>query len=114
LCPQELGHRSDSQGGKNVNFGFSHSQPMHQKYFRNDEGNKVTKTIFTGSREFIILVDSGKIISQSPEPQSMSGAWLNNYRIFSLSPLIILPLIECSHSNRKHCIDSWRLAMLQS
>jgi hypothetical protein len=34
----------------------------------NNKGNKVTKTIFTGSREFIMLVDSGEIISQSPEP----------------------------------------------
>jgi hypothetical protein len=34
----------------------------------NDEGNKVTETIFTGSREFITLVDSGEIISQSPKP----------------------------------------------
>jgi hypothetical protein len=34
----------------------------------NGEGNKVTKTIFTGSREFIMLGDSGKIISQSPKP----------------------------------------------
>jgi hypothetical protein len=31
----------------------------------NSEGNKVTKTIFAGSREFITLVDSREIISQS-------------------------------------------------
>jgi hypothetical protein len=36
--------------------------------FRNDEGNKVTETIFTGSREFITLGDSGERISPSPEP----------------------------------------------
>jgi hypothetical protein len=29
----------------------------------------VTETIFTGSREFIVLMDSGEIISQSPEPK---------------------------------------------
>jgi hypothetical protein len=48
---------------------------------RNSKGNKVTKTIFTGSREFIMLADSGEIISQSPEPQSVSGAGLNTYRV---------------------------------
>jgi hypothetical protein len=47
----------------------------------NDEGNKVTKTIFTGSRKFITLADSGEIISQSPEPWSVSGAGLNTYRV---------------------------------
>jgi hypothetical protein len=30
----------------------------------NTEGNKVTKTIFPGSKEFIILRDSEEIISQ--------------------------------------------------
>jgi hypothetical protein len=44
-------------------------------------GNKVTKTIFIGSREFIMLVDSGEIISQSPEPQSVSGPGLNTYSL---------------------------------
>jgi hypothetical protein len=47
----------------------------------NDKGNKVTETIFTGSREFIMLVDSGEIISQSPKPWSVSGAGLNTYRV---------------------------------
>jgi hypothetical protein len=41
----------------------------------NNKGNKVTETIFTGSREFIMLVGSGEITSQSPEPLSVSGAW---------------------------------------
>jgi hypothetical protein len=50
---------------------------MHQKCCGNDEGNKVIETTFTGSREFIMLVDSGVIISQSPEPQSVSGDQLN-------------------------------------
>jgi hypothetical protein len=77
LCPQELGHRADRQGGKNANFGLSCSWPMHQKCCGNDEGNKVIETTFTGSREFIMLVDSGVIISQSPEPQSVSGDQLN-------------------------------------
>jgi hypothetical protein len=47
----------------------------------NNEGNEVTKTIFTESREFIMLVDSGEIISQSPEPQSVSEGGLNTYRV---------------------------------
>jgi hypothetical protein len=52
-CPQEPDHRPDIQGGKNANFGLSHSWPMHQKFCRSDEGNKVTKTIFTGSRDIM-------------------------------------------------------------
>jgi hypothetical protein len=62
----------------------------------NGEENKVTKTIFTGNREFIMLADSGEIISQNPEAQSMSGAELNTYRVCPSPP------IECSHSCRKH------------
>jgi hypothetical protein len=34
----------------------------------NNKGNKVTETIFTGSREFITLIDSEEIISQGPKP----------------------------------------------
>jgi hypothetical protein len=41
----------------------------------------VTKTIFIGSREFITLADSGEIISQSPKSGSVSGVWLNTYRV---------------------------------
>jgi hypothetical protein len=41
---------------------------MHQKCCRDDEGNKVTESIFTGSREVITPADSGEIISQSPNP----------------------------------------------
>jgi hypothetical protein len=52
-------------------------QDGEQYCCRNDEGNKVTKTFFTGGREFIMPEDSGEIISQSPEPQSVSGAGLN-------------------------------------
>jgi hypothetical protein len=48
----------------------------------NDEGSKATETILTGSRKFIMLVNSGEIISQSPEPQSVSEAGLNTYRAF--------------------------------
>jgi hypothetical protein len=33
-----------------------------------------------------MLGDSGQIIPQSPEPQSMSGAWLNAYRVCPLYP----------------------------
>jgi hypothetical protein len=48
----------------------------------NSEGNEATETIFTGRRrEFIMLADSGEVISQSPEPQYVSGAWLNTYRV---------------------------------
>jgi hypothetical protein len=47
----------------------------------NGEGNKVTQTIFIGSRQFFTLVDSGEIISQSPESQTVSGARLNTYRV---------------------------------
>jgi hypothetical protein len=36
-------------------------------------GNKVTKTTLQEPGICIILADSGKIISQSPEPQSVSG-----------------------------------------
>jgi hypothetical protein len=43
----------------------------------NDEGNKVTYTIFTGSRKFIMVADSGEIISQNPELQSVLRAGLN-------------------------------------
>jgi hypothetical protein len=58
----------------------------------NGEGNKVTETIFTGSREFITLADSREIISQiiSPEPQSVSGASLNTYK-FACYPLCTIP-----------------------
>jgi hypothetical protein len=59
---------------------------MHCSVVRNSEGNKVTETIFTGSREFIMLVDSGEIISQRPELRSVSGAGLNTYRVCSPTP----------------------------
>jgi hypothetical protein len=36
--------------------------------------------------EFITLVDSGEIISQSPEPQSVSGAGLNTYKVCPQTP----------------------------
>jgi hypothetical protein len=44
-------------------------------------GNKVTETIFTGSRMFIRLADSGEIISPSSGPLSVSGAGLNTHRV---------------------------------
>jgi hypothetical protein len=46
----------------------------------------VTETIFTGSGEFITLVDSGEIISQSPEPQSLSETGLYTYRVCPPTP----------------------------
>jgi hypothetical protein len=52
----------------------------------NGEGNKVTETIFTGNREFIMLADSGEIISQSPKPQSVWEAGLNTYRVCPPTP----------------------------
>jgi hypothetical protein len=68
----------------------------------NSEGNKVTETIFTGSREFIMLVDSGEIISQSPEPRSVSGAdYILTEQITYLQSLPPIPPTECSHSYRK-------------
>jgi hypothetical protein len=64
--------------------------PVSGQFIRNvvgsDEGNKVNKTIFTGSREFIMLVDSGEIISQSHEPQFVSGTELNTYRVCPSTP----------------------------
>jgi hypothetical protein len=74
----------------------------------NSEGNKVTETIFTGSREFIMLVDSGEIISQSPEPRSVSGAGLHTYRVCPPSPL------QNAVTVTGNCRASWRLATLQS
>jgi hypothetical protein len=74
----------------------------------NIKGNKVTETIFTGSRELITLGDSGEIISQSTEAGSVSGAGLNTYRVCPPPPS------ECGHSYRKHCRASWRLATFQS
>jgi hypothetical protein len=38
----------------------------------NGEGNKVTETSLQEAEIFIMIVDSGEIISQSPEPQSDS------------------------------------------
>jgi hypothetical protein len=35
-----------------------------QKCCRNDEGNKVTETVFTGSRKFITLADSEENFSR--------------------------------------------------
>jgi hypothetical protein len=52
----------------------------------NDKGNKITETIFIGRREFIMLADSGEIISQSLEPQSVSGVGLNTYRVCPPTP----------------------------
>jgi hypothetical protein len=71
---------------KNANFGLSSSRPMHQKCCRHDEGNKVTESIFTGSREVITPADSGEIISQSPNPWSVSGAGLINLQSLPLIP----------------------------
>jgi hypothetical protein len=70
------------------------------------QGNKVTETIFTGSREFIVLADSREIISQSPEPQSVSGAALNIYRVCPSPPI--------EYGYMKHYRASWRLTNLQS
>jgi hypothetical protein len=39
----------------------------------NCEGNRVTETTLQEAGIFITLADSGEIISQSPEPQSVSG-----------------------------------------
>jgi hypothetical protein len=39
----------------------------------NSVGNKVTKTTFQEPGICIMLVDSGEIISQSPESRSLSG-----------------------------------------
>jgi hypothetical protein len=50
-----------------------------------------SEIIFTGSREVITLADSGEIISQSPDPRSVSGAGLNTYRVFLLSPITNSP-----------------------
>jgi hypothetical protein len=52
----------------------------------NREGNKVTETIFTGSKQFIMLMDSWEIFSQSPEAQSVSGSGLNTYRVCPPTP----------------------------
>jgi hypothetical protein len=39
----------------------------------NSEGNKVAETTLQKAGIFIMLADSGEIISQSPEPRSVSG-----------------------------------------
>jgi hypothetical protein len=64
----------------------------------NDEGNKVIETIFTGSREFITLMDSGEIISQNHEPWSVSGARLNTYRVCPPPPYRMSQLQETLQS----------------
>jgi hypothetical protein len=43
-----------------------------------------------------MLVDTGDIVSQSPEPQSVSGAGLN-------TEFVSQPPTECGHSYRNHC-----------
>jgi hypothetical protein len=53
------------------------SLSLEQPVAGNSRGNKVTETIFTGSRE---------IIPQSPELQSMSGFGLNTYRVCPPTP----------------------------
>jgi hypothetical protein len=123
MYPQEPGHMPDSQGGKNTNFGLSCFWPMHQRCCRNHKGNKVIKPIFKRSREFIMPADSGEIISQSPEPQTVSGAWLNTYRVCSLSYPLLPPLLlvcgcncgklckasrwlQCCRASRKLLVDS--------
>jgi hypothetical protein len=59
-----------------------------------NEGNKVTEIIFTRSREFTVLMDSGEIISQSSEPRTVTGVELNTYRVFPLSSFTTSPLFS--------------------
>jgi hypothetical protein len=67
--------------GPQPNFGLSIPGQCTRNVAGNDEGNKATEIIFTGSRTFIILADSGEIISQSPKSRSVSGAGLNAYKV---------------------------------
>jgi hypothetical protein len=80
LHPQELGHSLKGREAKMPTL-VSPVPGQCTRNVGNGKGNKVTETIFIGSREFIMLVDSKEIISQSPELQSMSGAGLNTYRV---------------------------------
>jgi hypothetical protein len=99
-----IGPKPDSQGGKNAKFGSPVPDQCTRNVVGNDEGNKVTETIFTGSREFIMIAVAGEIISQSAEPFSVSGVGLNTYGVCPHIPT------GCGHSYRKHCRANWRLA----
>jgi hypothetical protein len=86
--------------------------PQEPSHTRNVVGTtretNVTKTIFTGSRKFIMLADSGEIISQSPKPQTVLEIGLNTYKVCPSSPhRMWSQLLETLQA-------SWRLATLQS
>jgi hypothetical protein len=63
---------------------------------------RVTETIFTGSREFTSRLKGDNF--SKPD----------TYRVCPSSPLTNPPPIVYSHSYRKHCRASWRLAILQN
>jgi hypothetical protein len=112
-----VGPQPNSQGGKNANFGLFLSWPMHQKCC----GKQSHQDHFAGSRDFIMLADSGEVSSQSLEPHQCQEmgciplgrvkqpevffsiwvfgsyrktSWLQDFPPFH-------PLIECGYSYRK-------------
>jgi hypothetical protein len=72
-CSQEPGHRPSSQGGTNANFGLTRFQTNAPEVLGNNKGSKVTETIFTGSREFITIVNLGEIILKALSPDLCQG-----------------------------------------
>jgi hypothetical protein len=68
-----VGPEPNSHGGKNDNFGLSHSWEMHQKCCGKRQEKQSHWDHFAASRNFIMLADSWKISLQSHEPWSLSG-----------------------------------------
>jgi hypothetical protein len=105
-CSQEPGHRPSSQGGTNANFGLTRFQTNAPEVLGNNKGSKVTETIFYRKQRVYYNSELGGDNSQSPEPRSVSGAWLNTYRVcpfyppFTTSPL---PLLVCGYNCGKLC-----------
>jgi hypothetical protein len=63
LVSPGVGPQPNSQGGKNANFGLSLSQPMLQKCCGKWWGKQSHRNHFAGSKNFIMLADSGEMSS---------------------------------------------------
>jgi hypothetical protein len=99
-----LEHRLQEVPGK----GWVGNQLSENSYCCRTMRKQSHQDHFTGSREFITLVVSGEIISQSPEPWSVSGTGLNTYRVCPPTPYRMWSQLQ------EKLQTSWRLATLQS
>jgi hypothetical protein len=84
--PQELGHSLTAREVKIQLWSLPFLAPETRNVVGTDEGNKVAETIFTGSREFIMLVDLGNNFSKPRAPICVRS-WVKYLQSLSPNPL---------------------------